>query len=337
MNPLPLLVSLPREPESIDVLAGELDLTPDERSLAVSLYSRGLPPLVHRKCLPYMFGVSPRLIAAMQKRAEHYYRRFTINKQGGGTRAIVAPRRFLKLIQTWINGHICSKERMPECVMGFVRGRSIFDNGRAHCKNKNVMVVDVKDFFPSVTLQQVEAVFASFGFPEEICRQLGGLCTLDGGLPQGAPTSPALANLVFLSVDERLSRQAAEWNCTYTRYADDIVFSGARHFISEDVACLREILRQGGFTINDRKTRIVGQGGRQTVTGLVVNGKALPPRSKRRRWRAMFHRAANHPHEFFDRARSLAGIAAFVNQYSSERATEYGRIAQEVREKSQHR
>ena len=332
MQPLPLLVTHPDEVHSVKHLAADLRLTQEERQLALDLYFRRLPPLPTRTSLPYLFGVSNSLIGAMQKWPIRYYRLYSIAKSSGGERTIEAPRIFLKLVQTWINAHICSQFSTPDYVMGFKKRRSIFTNAEVHARNRNLMVVDIEEFFPSTRHESVVKAFASFRFPPDVCRQLANLCCIQKRLPQGAPTSPALSNVVFAPVDEILNNQAAEWKCRYTRYADDLAFSGGRRFTSEDISRVKEVLSSFGYRANDKKTRIVGPGGRKLVAGLVVNSRPLPPRTRRRLWRAIFHRASKHPKEFADRIAYLSGVAAFVNQYSNRLANEYRSIVESIRQ-----
>jgi len=334
MSHLPLLVSFPDDAHSIDLLATELEWDDGNSALARRLWESRLPPLVDTACLPYLFGVSAKLISAMGLFPKRYYRLFQRPKKGGGTRQIESPRRFLKVIQWWINDHILSRQQMPAYVVGFVKGKSIFDNGEQHARGKNLMVVDIADFFPSVPMTKVIQLFQSLNFPEPVSHQLARLCCLEERLPQGAPTSPAIANLVFLPADEELARLANGWACEYTRYADDLAFSGSRRFSKEDLAEVGEVLRRYGFSVSESKARIVGARARQILTGLVVNVKPQPPRWKRRLWRAMFHRASKHPHEFSDRAQRLAGIAAFVNQFNPKLAEEYRGVSEEVRRRA---
>lgn len=332
MSQLSLLISLPDTEESLDLLAAALDFTEEELALAKSLLIRGLPPLVKPQCLPYLFGISHQLIGLMEKFPERFYRSFDLRKSGGGFRHIQAPRRFLKTIQRWILNYICSQGDLSENVFGFVKGRSIFDNAKVHAKNRNLMVIDVSDFFPSITFSQVEAVFKSFGFPNRVAHQLSALCCLGEYLPQGAPTSPAIANLVFKPVDDRLTKLATNWGCNYSRYADDLAFSGPELFSNAQKSAVEEVLTSFGFSINKKKSRIIGQGGRQVVSGLVVNSNVLPLRTIRRCWKATFHRASKHPEEFVGQVARLLGIASFVNQFSQETSTKYKGIAKRVSE-----
>ena len=330
MNGLSLLVSLPDEPASLDVLARELSWDTQSLRLARQLFDEGLPPLVDRGTLPYLFGVSPRLISAMGKFPERYYRRFVTPKHGGGQRQIDAPRRFVKLIQRWINQHVLASAKLPPYVLGFAKGRNIFDHGRLHADSTNLMVVDIQDFFPTITFDNATAVFCDFGFPTTVALQLGSLCSLDRRLPQGAPTSPSIANLAFSHADSQLKALANSWDSRYSRYADDLAFSGSTRYTKTHVRRVETILKRHGFAVNTSKTRRIGSGARQIVTGLVINKVAHPPRWKRHNWRAMFHRAQHDPRQFAQHEQHMRGVAAFVSQYDPARATRYRAVIETV-------
>ena len=221
---------------------------------------------------------------------------------------------------------------VSEAAHGFVAGRSIFTNSAIHLEGTNVLVADIRDFFPTVTHARVqELLSAKLPFAEDVVSQLTGLCTLDGALPQGAPTSPCLANAVFEPADSQLTALAEAWGVRYSRYADDMAFSGERKFSPADVAELKNVIEGSGFALHASKTRIMGPGVRQIVAGVVVNATGLPPRPVRRRWRAMFHRASQHPHEFVDRADQLSGVASFINQYDAPLATQYKAVVDQLR------
>ena len=332
MNYLPSYISLQYAEDLIGTLQEELGLGPDELSKARELLDKNLPPLVKPEVLPFLFGISNRLIYSMSRSSEKYYRVYKISKRRGGTRQIEAPRRFLKLIQRWIYFHILRTHELPSTVTGFVRGKNIFSNAEPHIPQKNLMVLDIKDFFPSVGWKELVKIFKSFGFPIKVSILLAGLCTFRSRLPQGAPTSPTLANLAFLPIDRALQDLAKGWDCIYTRYADDIAFSGDLPFHRKDMREVSKIVRQWGFHINYKKSRIIGSGGRQILAGLVVNTSGLPPRYKRRRWRAIFHQAAHEPTKYLGQSSKLKGIAAFVNEYNKEVATNYFNIADNIAE-----
>ena len=332
MSALPLLVTYEARPRVVLAMGQELRLPDEELELALALLADGLPPLTRPEWLPFLFGISPKLIGAMSVKSGRYYRRFQIPKKSGGFRQIVTPRRFLKTVQRWILHRILSGLPQSDNVHGFVVGRGIFSNASQHLAGQNLLAVDIRNFFPSVTRETVKSLVSeNFKFPEPVAAQLAGLCTLNGTLPQGAPTSPALANAAFLEADRKLVKLAGGWGATYTRYADDLAFSGPRLFTDEDVEAIGDIVSQEGFDLHDGKSRIVGAGGRQMVAGIVVNQSGFPPRHTRRRWRAMFHRAERFPHEFLGRSAYLSGVASFVNQYSSELAVDYFAIAETVR------
>lgn len=148
MRGLPLLVSLPDSYVAIDTFSKELSWSAEDRKRAQRLFDRGLPPLATSQTLPFLFGISPKLVSAMGKFPDRYYRIFEIPKKSGGIRKIEAPRRFLKIVQRWILDHILSTRKLPSFVVGFVKGKSIFDNAKPHTEGKNLMVVDIENFFP---------------------------------------------------------------------------------------------------------------------------------------------------------------------------------------------
>lgn len=332
MYSLPLPVSLEYAEDLLGTLQTEFNLNSDELSHAQELLNSGLPPLVRPEILPFLFGISYSLILSMSGFSERYYRVYTVSKKGGGKRQIEAPRRYLKLIQRWIYLHILSKRQLPSMVTGFVHGKNIFSNAEPHKRSKNLMVVDIEDFFPSIDERQVSRIFRSFRFPIKVAHRLAGLCTFESRLPQGAPTSPALANLAFEPTDRALEDLARSWDCVYTRYADDIAFSGDTVFSYQAIEEVAQILQESRFSINYRKSRILGSGARQILAGLVVNKDGLPPRYKRRRWRAKFHQASLNPIKYIGQSSKLKGIAAFINEYDNVLAQKYWHIANQVAE-----
>ena len=172
---------------------------------------------------------------------------------------------------------------------GFTKGKSIVSNAAQHRGRQWVVSLDIKDFFPSVRGRQVLEVLRELLPEEQECQLVADLVTRRDRLPQGAPTSPHLANLAVRSMDHRLNEMARSFDWHYTRYADDMSFSGdegPRTILSE----ARKIVLAAGFHLSERKTTMRGQHQRQSVTGLVVNEKLALPREKRRRLRAMLHR-----------------------------------------------
>jgi hypothetical protein len=273
-----------------------------------------------------------------------HYRRFIIPKRGGGERAIWAPLPKLKAAQHWILWNIAEKLPVHGAAHGFLPGRSTLSNAALHTNARIIVKMDVKDFFPTVTLRRVKGIFRKAGYREQVATLLALLCTeaprevveLDGQtyyvslgprcLPQGAPTSPALTNTLCLRLDRRLSGLAKRLGWRYTRYADDLTFSlPAEHLGKPRVGALLGVVRRlvaaEGFQIHPEKTRVHRQGGRQQVTGLVVNGSQTPrvPRRLRRQLRAAAHNLAQgKPLKDGETVARLAGYAAYVYMTDAE-------------------
>jgi len=208
---------------------------------------------------------------------------------GQKKRWIEAPDAELKILQRRLLDRLLYQLEPTVWAHGFIRGKSIASNAAQHCGRQWVVNLDIKDFFPSVSRQQLVEVLAELLPDERECELVADLVTRRGRLPQGAPTSPHLANLAVRSMDHRLNEMARTFDWTYTRYADDMSFSGdaePRSILSR----ARRIVSAEGFNLSERKTTMRGQHQRQSVTGLVVNEKVALPREKRRRLRAMLHR-----------------------------------------------
>lgn len=267
----------------------------------------------------------------MARNPTRYYRTFPIKKRGGGERMISAPRTFLKAVQYYILRFILQKQPVSDFATGFVRGKGIVHNARLHVGLPFLLNVDLRDFFGSVTSIQVREEFLKIGFPITVADSLAQLCTFGGSLPQGAPTSPALSNLVFAEIDQRIAVLASVRGIGYSRYADDMTFSAlrpiARHFLTE----LDQTLKGRGFRLNPDKTRFAGPGQARYVTGLVVNVRPQVDRQTRRRMRAMFHQASANPDRFADRATELLGWASYVRSFDFVRGQRYTAIAKSIR------
>ncbi len=242
-----------------------------------------------------------------------HYARFTIPKKSGGVREISAPMPRLKRAQYWVLVNILQPLEAHDAAHGFRAKRSILTNARPHAGRRVVINIDLKDFFPTISYRRVKGFFVRLGYPEKVAAPLALICTdaerdkvqVDGQtwtvargdrrLPQGAPTSPAIANLIATRLDKRMLGAARKYGFTYTRYADDMTFSGDAGPGSKEVRQLlwqlRKISEDEGFAFNDKKTRVMGSGARQDVTGLVVNARPAVARHERRRFRAWLHKA----------------------------------------------
>jgi len=224
------------------------------------------------------------------------YREFAIPKRAGGRRRILAPVPELKAVQRRILRRLLNGLKTHAAATGFQRGESFLSNAQRHQGQAVVIRLDIKDFFPSTEAKRVKKYFRAIGWNRKAANLLVRLCTTEGSLPQGAPTSPRLSNLVNYLLDARLSGLAAKHNAVYTRYADDLTFSFAedrRAGIGWLMKVVRDIVQQEGYQLHGRRKKHVRRRHqRQEVTGLVVNDRANLPRKTRRWLRAVEHRAA---------------------------------------------
>ena len=213
------------------------------------------------------------------------YRVYSIPKRNGKKRVIEAPSERLKMIQRRIL-HRLLPQTVSECATAFVPGRGIADNARAHLDQPVVLGMDIKNFFPSLGYELLGDYLLKYGFSPDAAKTVTALCTFDGHLPQGAVTSPHLANLLLYDFDLAISRYVRSF-ANYTRYADDLTFSGnfGESEISAIISCCRMGLKPLGLKLNPEKTHVARRGTRQQVTGLVVNEKIQAPRTLRRELR----------------------------------------------------
>lgn len=199
------------------------------------------------------------------------YHCFNIPKKSGGVRKIEAPSDKLKSYQLWIKESILDKIKISENAKGFKKACSILNNAEKHVGKELVINLDLKDFFPSIQYHQVYKIFAYLGYTKEVAHLLTQLCiNKDNVLPQGSPASPIISNIVSLKLDKRLSGLAASYECDYSRYADDITFSGNKG-IKKMLPLVKSIITEEGFEVNENKLRLQYSFQRQEVTGLVVN------------------------------------------------------------------
>lgn len=228
------------------------------------------------------------------KNMEALYYVFPISKGGKRKRWISAPRKKLKDIQTAILFKLLYQQNVHHCAHGFVPRRSIVTNARPHLQQQWVANFDIHSFFPSTKESAIRKVFYRyFNLSEHFIDQLILLCTRNGELPQGAPTSPCIANLVMYDADCIIQDYAEENNLVYTRYADDLTLSGnvIPRSIQKDI---QDILTPFGYELAHHKSKILGQHKRQMVTGLVVNEKINLPRPIRKQLRAIIHDIGKH-------------------------------------------
>ncbi len=249
------------------------------------------------------------------------YKTFEIPKRRGGTRLISAPANKLRILQMKINHVLRLVYKVKGVVHGFSIGKSIVTNAASHTQRRYVLNVDLKDFFGSINFGRVRGMLMAkpYGLGKDAATILAHMCTFNGVLPQGAPTSPIITNMICGRLDSELKKLAGTYRCRYTRYADDITFSTSLRSFPEALAYLDaaggvpqtvvghellKVIKSNGFEVNQDKVRLLVPAQRQEVTGLVSNRFPNVPRSYIRQLGGLLHAwkkfgADATAHEFF--------------------------------------
>lgn len=236
-------------------------------------------------------GIQPFMLKRLSLRAERCYFSFYKNKKSGSKRTIDAPNQELKGIQAWILRNILEHIDVHNSCHGFVKNRGIRTNAKQHLNKKYVCRLDLKDFFPSIDITRVKQVFKKYTNDVVSAEILSRLCTFQSYLPQGAVTSPAISNIVFIKCDKSIEKTCGAKRIIYTRYADDLTFSSNnRERIFETISKVKKIIHKNGFEINNNKTQFFGGKGPIRVTGVNLNpGYLSIGRRRKRELRASIH------------------------------------------------
>jgi retron-type reverse transcriptase len=324
----------------------------DRRANIEKLQRLQLPALAAPADLAQALSVSvPRLrwLAFHTEAATRiHYVTFQVPKKSGGMRQLSAPHRDLANAQLWILINILEKIPTHAAAHGFVPGKSTMSNAVPHVGRASVTNLDLKDFFPSITFLRVKGIFQELGYSPAAATILALLCTesprskvqYNGrtfyvatgprALPQGACTSPALSNLLARRLDSRLDGIAKKLGFTYTRYADDLTFSGTAEAAAKTgylLARVRHIVADECLVVNEEKTRVQRPNRRQTVTGIVVNQRPNISRRTTRRLRAILHQAKKNGLAAQNRENRdnfehwLGGMIAYVQMVNPERGS----------------
>ena len=318
------------------------DLIADEEQLE----RYGLPLWKTEKDLAAALGLTENQLRYFsihrEKETSPHYITFAVAKRSGGRRLIMAPKRRLKEIQRQLNKLLVERLPLGEQAHGFRRGRSIGTGAKPHVGKQVVLHLDIKDFFPSVHFGRVRGLLISLGYGYQAATILAVLMTEAERQPvrigdavyhvpigsrycvQGAPTSPGICNAIFLKADRRLAGLAKSFGFDYTRYADDLTFSGDdADSVHKLKIMVQRIVREEGFEINPKKTRIMRRGRGQRVTGVTVNRVLGLSRRERRKIRAMVHRlslAAKEGKANQEDVRRLRGKLAYLAMLNPEQA-----------------
>ncbi|PAE23881.1 retron St85 family RNA-directed DNA polymerase [Bacillus sp. 7894-2] len=250
---------------------------------ASNLLNNRLPVIFDKKHLALLMGVNYQTLTYYLINTDNFYKEHKIIKSNGGYRTISAPSFNLKAIQRWVLDNILYKYQVSDNANGFVKGKSIKNNAESHIGKEIILNIDIKNFFPSITFQQVFYLFYNSGYTKEMSFTFAKLLTFKGRLPQGSPASPYLANILCKKLDSRLNGFAIKIGASYSRYADDITFSGDAD-IYRHISFIRNIIESENFKINEKKLRVQKSNSKQEVTGLIIsNGEVKVKRNYKKK------------------------------------------------------
>ena len=249
-----------------------------EKTMLISFCLLDGIPVKTEKYLACLYAVS--------NHTDRHYRSAVVKKKNGGIRKLLVPDELLGAIQKNILHHILDGLSAADAAKAYRKGKSVVSNARCHVGAEQIIKLDIKDFFGNITYLLVyQYAFPTVYFPPAVRKMLAELCCCHECLPQGAPTSPAVSNLVLKSFDQYMESWCGRRGIHYTRYCDDLTFSGdfnARELKNK----VRSYLQVMGFQLNEKKTRVLRRHCRQTVTGIVVNEKPQVNRDYRRNLRS---------------------------------------------------
>lgn len=280
----------------------------DISSYVANLEGKNLPVIFSFPHLCLLAGVSINHIDQIYNGERiNVYKRFKLKKKRGGYRVIQSPEDELKYLQRWILYNIIEKIPSHSSCKGFDKETSIKQNAEIHLNQKAILKIDLLRFYDSINEKRIYGIFKSLGFHKNLAVSLAKICTIlpnhqfltsfkstekmlkdqikkskAGILPQGAPTSPKLSNLVARNLDKRLTSLAAKWNLCYSRYADDITFSGEVEPLQKIKKIVFRIINEENYFVNYNKTKLLVRGNPFFVTGLSVNNDFVTIPRKRK-------------------------------------------------------
>lgn len=244
------------------------------------LSSKDVPVIYNPSHLSAILGYKKEYLKKAALHTSYFYRDFEITKKNGRKRAISEPLPSLKEIQIWILKNILEKVPVSPFAKAYKPKTHLIENLKFHKNQAKVFTLDLENFFPSIKMELAEKVFLELGYSKMVATLLAKLCTRDKALPQGAPTSPYLSNLIFKEADAVIADYCKQQKIRYTRYADDLSFSGDFDE-NELLDKVTDVVEKLNLRINKSKTKLMTPDKRQTVTGIVVNDKPQVTFSKR--------------------------------------------------------
>ena len=244
-----------------------------KKNVKLLMNSLRLPEFNSIEDLSYLTNLSGSLLYCLSQKQESYYHTFFIPKHDGSMRTIDAPSYSMRIMQRWVLKNILEKISPSKYAMAFRRGTTYGYKANAihHIETRYGVSFDLKDFFPSIDAKRVYNVFTNIGYSCLPATILTNLCTLNGALPQGGACSPALSNLVCLSLDSRLGGLCEKRRIRFSRYADDMYFSSdSQDALKKSVPIIRKIIESEGFVINEKKIHYHTPSNHKKITGITI-------------------------------------------------------------------
>ena len=258
------------------------------------LLKNGVPIIFDFNHLCLLLGRNPAYLASVINSNTNHYQEFKIPKRSGGKRTISAPYPALLECQTWIYENILTKVKIHHSAHGFTFNKSIISNSKVHVGQNHFLKIDLKDFFPSITINKVISIFKSLGYTNKVSFYLASICCYGDVLPQGAPTSPMLSNIVAISLDNRLMKYSKKFDLKYTRYADDLAFSGDSIPVKH-IDYITNIINSCGFIVNEKKTILQHEKHKRIITGIsIAENEIKVPREYKRKLKLEIHCIRKH-------------------------------------------
>jgi|SRR3989304_3456550 len=238
----------------------------------IKLNMLGFPVITTIDDFSEITHISKYTIFQLSFHSDKYYKTYSIPKKSGEPRTISQPSKKLKGLQSWILVNILNELKVSSSCKGFEKGSSTANNAEPHKGANTILTLDLKDFFPTVKRNQVYSIFKAVGYNKTISTILTNICTFEGALPQGSPCSPKLANLSAWSLDVRIQGYVGKRGISYTRYADDLSFSGlSPEKVVKIIPMIKVIIENENFVVNPSKTRVAGAARAKRVTGLIIS------------------------------------------------------------------
>lgn len=257
---------------------------------AKPLLDKGLPVVYNTTNFSALVGYKTTYIKRAVTFTPYFYRNFYIKKKNGARREISEPLPSLKDIQIWILEQILSKIQVSRFAKAYIKGRNLVDNVKYHRNKDFVLCLDIKNFFPSIQMSDVERIFRSLGYSSNLSNLFAKLCCLNCQLSQGAPTSPCISNIFMKSFDDAIGEFCKGKDLRFSRYADDLTFSYSKDHLNLKEIVIEKVKAEltklsSRINLNEGKTHEFRRSDRQIVTGIIVNEVIQTPNEYRKKIR----------------------------------------------------